>query len=80
MGVYKYEWVPCLKYVLELPYVDESTPTAFAHAFSLACDAVGINYQGWLNLSKESNPDGDLFTQVADAFGTANTTQRRNSA
>src|ERR671914_74562 len=36
MGVYKYDWVPCLKYVLELLYVDETTPAAFEHALTVA--------------------------------------------
>jgi hypothetical protein len=76
MGVYKYDWVPYLKYVLELPYVDETTPAAFEHAFTIARDAVGTTYHGWLKASNESRCSGSegiddkgLFDRIKDAFG-----------
>jgi hypothetical protein len=57
-----------LKYCLELPYTEHTTPGDFQHALFLALDTVATNYLGWW---EDASSYDSLFQQVADIFGSA---------
>ena len=58
-----------LKYCLELPYTEETSPAAFQHALLLALDIVATAYGGWLRASKQYHWDKGLFEKIKQAFG-----------
>jgi hypothetical protein len=57
-----------LKYCLELPYTEHTSPGDFQHALFLALDTVANNYTGWW---EDTSPYDTIYQQMADIFGQA---------
>jgi hypothetical protein len=58
-----------LRYCLELPYTQESTPAVFQHALFLALDTVATHHEGWQSVLSKGLHEQGLFDRIKEAFG-----------